>query len=144
MIKRFRLPKSSLSVESLVDLVSRSSFDGIHYLRQRKNFHGFAIDERSEDQVNMIRHDNRHLEVELVTVVVETACKHDGPHASGKNPPPISAEGNKMLPIVDLQMRQLPTIKRLRHKGYVGTAAFGCPRSEAPLVLILGLLRLCV
>src|SRR5579864_7550880 len=49
MIKRFRLPNPPLSVEGLVDLVSRSSFDGIHDLGERENFHGLVIDQRSED-----------------------------------------------------------------------------------------------
>jgi hypothetical protein len=32
-------------------------------------------------------------------------------------------------------MRKLSTIKSLRHRLYGGTAALGCPRSEAPLCL---------
>jgi hypothetical protein len=144
MVKRFRLPNSPVSVESFVDLMSRSSFHRIHDLCKRENFHGFVIYQRSEDQVNMIRHDNRNLEVELFSVVMQTAFKHDRSHVSRKNPPPISAKCYKMLRVINLKMRQLPAIKSLRHKLFVGTAAFGCPRSEAPLFLILGLLRRCV
>jgi hypothetical protein len=44
-----------------------------------------------------------------------------------------------VLRVIDLKMRQLPAIKSLRHvEIYVGTAALGCPRSEAPQLLILG------
>ena len=88
--------------------------------------------------MNVIRHDDRDLEVERLFVVVQTTREHDRSHGSWKNPPPISAKCHKMLPVIDLKMRQLPAIKSLRHEVYVGTAAFGCPRSKAPLVLILG------
>jgi hypothetical protein len=120
MIKRFRLPNPPLSVEGLVDLVSRSSFDGIHDLGERENFHGLVIDQRSEDQVNVIRHDDRDLEVEPLLVVVQTACEHDGAHVSRQYPAMVSAEGHKMLCVIDLKMRQLSAIKSLRHRGLCG------------------------
>src|SRR6266576_188341 len=120
MIKRFRLPNSSASMESLVDLVCRSSFHRVHNHRERENFHGFVIDERSEDQVNMIRHDDCDLEVKFFSVVVQTACERDRSHASRKNPATVSAEGDKMLRIVDRKMRQLPAIKSMRHGGLCG------------------------
>jgi len=70
--------------------------------------------------VNVIGHDDRNLEVELLFVVVQTACEHDRSHGSRKDPPPISAESHKMLRLIDLKMRQLPTIKSLRHRGLCG------------------------
>jgi hypothetical protein len=94
--------------------------------------------------VNMIRHDDSHFEVELLTIVVETAFEHDRAHVSRQNPPPISAKCHKVPRVIDLKMRQLPAIKSLRHRVFVGTAAFGCPRSAAPLLLILELPRLSI
>ena len=70
--------------------------------------------------MNVIRNDNGDLEIELFPVVMQTAFKHDRSHASRKNPTPISAESHKMLRIIDLKMRQLPAIKRLRHRGLCG------------------------
>ena len=67
--------------------------------------------------MNLIGHDDRNLEVELLFVVVQTACEHDRSHGSRKDPSPISAESHKMLRLIDLKMRQLPTIKSLRHRG---------------------------
>ena len=119
MIKRFGLPDSPLSAEGLVDLVSRSSLDGIHDLCQRTNLHSFIVNERGEDQVNVIRHDDGDFEIELLFVVVQTACERDRSHASRKNPATVSAEGHKMLRIVDLKMRQLPAIKSLRHRRFM-------------------------
>ena len=136
MIKRFRLPNPPLSVEGLVDLVSRSSFDGIHDLGERENFHGLVIDQRSEDQVNVIRHDDRDLEVEPLLVVVQTACEHDGAHVSRQYPAMVSAEGHKMLCVIDLKMRQLSAIKSLRNRGLCGDSRhrLSAERSSAGFV----------
>ena len=70
--------------------------------------------------MNVIRHDDRDLEVELRPVVVQTAFEHDRAGASRKNPATIGAKRHKMLPVVDLQMRQLSSIKSLRHKDLCG------------------------
>jgi len=101
-------------------LCAEAPFTEVHNLRERENFHCFVIDQGSEDQVNVIRNDNGDLEIELFPVVMQTAFKHDRSHASRKNPTPISAESHKMLRIIDLKMRQLPAIKRLRHRGLCG------------------------
>jgi hypothetical protein len=89
--------------------------------------------------VNVIGHDDRNLEVELLFVVLQTACEHDRSHGSRKDPPPISAESHKMLRLIDLKMRQLPTIKSLRRRGLCGDSRLrlSAERSSA-LVLILG------
>jgi len=70
--------------------------------------------------MNMVRHDDSHFEVELLPVVVQTAFKHDGAHGSRKYPATVSAERNKMLAVINLEMRQLSAIKSLRHKGLCG------------------------
>src|SRR6266576_3344801 len=119
MIKRFRLPNSSLSVESLVDLMSRSSLDGIHDLCQRTNLHCFIVNERGEDQVHVSRHDDCDLEVKFFSVVVQTACEHDRSHVSRQYPAMVGAERHKMPRIIDLKMRQLPAIKSLRHRRFM-------------------------
>jgi hypothetical protein len=86
--------------------------------------------------VNVIRHNDRDLEVELLSVVVETAFKHDGAHRSRKNPAPISSERYKMLRVIDLKMRQLPAIKSLRHGGLCGDSRLrlSAERSSAGFV----------
>src|SRR5580658_8790455 len=103
--------------------------------------------------MNVIGHHNRHAQIEFDSVVMQAASQHDRPRCSRQYPSPVSAESDKMLPVIHLKMRQLPTIKSLRHrlrgkstklkscdkakayaglKVYVGTAAPGCPRSAAP------------
>src|SRR5712671_220466 len=56
MIKRFWLPHAPPPSQLSIDLVTRSSFDSIHDLSERINLHRFPVDQRSEDQVNVIRH----------------------------------------------------------------------------------------
>ena len=66
----------------------------------------------------MIRHHNRNPKIELGCVVMQAAFQDDRPRRFGKNPPMVGAEGNKVLPIIDLKMRKLPTVKSLRHKRW--------------------------
>ncbi len=75
------------------------------------------VDQRCEDHVNMIGHNDRGPQVESLPVMVQTAFPHDGAHKLRKNPPMISAERNEMLPAVALQMRKLSPIKSPRHEG---------------------------
>jgi len=44
----------------------------------------------------------------------------------------VCAKRYEVLSVIALKMRELSPIKGLRHGG-VGTAALGCPQSEAPL-----------
>ncbi len=83
--------------------------------------------------MNMIWHYNSDPKVELDPVVVQAAFEHDGTHTLRKSPPVIGTKCYEVLLVVALKMRKLSTIKSLRHSRlYVGTAALGCPRSEAP------------
>ncbi len=135
MVKRFRLPNASFSSEYFVYPVGRSTLDGIHNFCQRINLHGLPVNQRREDHVNMIRHHNSDTEIEFHPVIVKAALQHNRTCPIRKHPPPVSAECYKMLPVIALKMRKLSAIESLRHRFYVGTAAPGCPRSEAPLCL---------
>ena len=96
--------------------MSGSPLDRIHNFRQRIDFHGLLINQRREDHVNMIRHDYSAAKVELNSVVMQTAIEDNLPHMFRKNPPVLRAESYKVLPIIALQMRKLPSIKSLRHR----------------------------
>src|SRR5271170_2448280 len=103
------------------------------------NLHSQWIDQRRKDHMNMIRHHDGDAQVELDAVVMQTAFEHKRPHKFRQSPPAISTECNEMLLVITLKMRKLPPIKCVPHKESsaesmdVGTAALGCPRSEAPL-----------
>ncbi len=131
MIERFRLPHATPSMKSLVDPMRRSSLNGIHDPGQRADFHGLIIDARSKNQVHVIRHNDRDLQVIVPSVVVQAGFEDDCSDMRRNDPTPVRAERNKVRLLVDLQVRQLPSIESLRHRGYVGTAAPGCPRSAA-------------
>jgi|SRR5580704_328607 hypothetical protein len=99
-----------------VGFVGRGTFDAIHDFGQRINLHGLLVDERREDEVNVIRHHNSDKQVEFNSVVVKAALEHDRTDAFRKNPPVISTESDEMLPVIALKMRKLSTIKSLPHK----------------------------
>jgi hypothetical protein len=137
MIERFRLPDAPFAVKQFIDLVRRSTFDGIHDLCQRMDFHRFEVDCGSKDQMHVVRHDNSSFQVELRTVIVQTTFKNDMSNPLRQNPTFVSAESYEVGLVVALQMRKLPPIKCLRHREPVGTAAPAVRRSEAPLLLML-------
>jgi hypothetical protein len=85
----------------------------------------------------MIRHDDSDPQIELLSVVMQTAIQDDLANALRKNPPVIGAECYEVLLVIALKMWKLSPVESLRHRPYVGTAALGCPRSEAPLCLSL-------
>jgi hypothetical protein len=68
---------------------------------------------------------------------MQAALQNNWANMLRQDPSLIGAESHKMLPVINLKMRKLPSVESLCHKVHVGTAALGCPRSEAPLVLIL-------
>ncbi|MFZ0860770.1 MAG: hypothetical protein WAN18_08830, partial [Candidatus Sulfotelmatobacter sp.] len=75
--------------------------------------------------MNMVRHHDGNTQIVFRSVVVQTGFQHERAHLHRKKPPPISAESHKMLMVINLKMRKLPTVEGLRHKVYVGTAALG-------------------
>jgi hypothetical protein len=115
MIKRFWLPNTSFTAQFLLVLWAEAP-DAIHDFGQRINLHGLLVDERREDEVNVIRHHNSDKQVEFNSVVVKAALEHDRTDAFRKNPPVISTESDEMLPVIALKMRKLSTIKSLPHK----------------------------
>src|SRR5258708_25707988 len=122
MIKRFGLPNPSLPSQRSVDLVGRSTFDGIHDLSERINLHSLTVDQRSEDHVNMIRHHDRDSQVEFLSIVVPTAFEHDGTHALRNSPAVIGAECHKVLLVVTLSGGELSPIKACVMGIYLGPA----------------------
>jgi hypothetical protein len=138
VIKRLGLPDSALAAQSLIDPMRRSSFDRIHDLRQRADFHSFVVDERCKDQMNMVGHHNRDTKVEFLSVIMQARFEDKRPNARRKDPATVGAEGHEMLFVIDLEMRKLPAVESLGHRVYVGTAAFGCPGAKLrdPLMLM--------
>ncbi len=66
------MPNASLPAERLVDLVRGCALNSIHDFRQGINCHRFVVDQWSEDQMDMIGHDDSDFEIELHAVVVQT------------------------------------------------------------------------
>jgi hypothetical protein len=118
MIKRFRLPNFSRSLQDLIDLMGRGSLDSIHDFTEGPYRRSLLMDQRRENQVNVVRHYNRRLHIDLCTVIVPAAIENDRSNAFGKNPALISAKRQKVRFVVSLQMWKSPPIKRLEHAEF--------------------------
>jgi len=71
MVERLILPNRPSAAQLLVDDVGRGSLDGIENFREKPDSWFFLVDQRGQDQVNMIRHDDRSVYVISEAVVVE-------------------------------------------------------------------------
>jgi hypothetical protein len=79
----------------------------------------------------VVGHHDGNAQVEVLSVVMQTAVQHNGSNVLWQDPSVVSAERNKVLPVINLKMRKLPAVEGLWHKDdYVGTAALGCPGAQ--------------
>src|ERR1700746_1590044 len=86
--------------------------------------------------MDMIRHDDRRVQVEGVLILMQAAIECDLASAVGKNPSMVCAEGQKMRLVVALQMGKIAPIKRLRH-AHVGADALVCPAERSSALGII-------
>ena len=64
-------------MQDFVDPVSGSTHDVVHNPGERTDFHCLVIDQRREDQVNVIGHDDCDLQVVVLPAVVQARLEHD-------------------------------------------------------------------
>jgi len=57
--------------------VSGGAFDCVHDFGERVNLQSLTVDQWSKDHVNMIRHDDSNLKIELDAVVAQTALENN-------------------------------------------------------------------
>jgi hypothetical protein len=84
------------------------------------------VHQRREDQMNVIRHDDRNAQIKFLSVVMQAAFQNGGPYSLRKNPSTMSTKCYEVLPLVALQVRKLPAIESLRHR--FGQIVWGPPR----------------
>src|SRR5438270_2453823 len=80
--------------------------------------------------MDMIRHDDRRVQVEGVLILMQAAIECDLASAVGKNPSVVCAEGQKVRLVVALQMGKITAIKRLGH-AHVEADALVCPAERS-------------
>ena len=78
----------------------------------------------SENQVRMVGHDHDSVQVVTIRVIVADALQHDVSSPIRKDSSILRDEGDEMLPVVTLEMRQVPAIER---HSYVGADALVRP-----------------
>jgi hypothetical protein len=105
-------------------------------LCERDDLEEYGIDQRRENQMNVIGHDDRRVQVEGVLILMQAAIECDLASAVGKNPSMVCAEGQKMRLVVALQMGKIAPIKRLRH-AHVGADALVCPAERSSALGII-------
>jgi hypothetical protein len=63
--------------------------------------------------MDVIRHDDRRVQVDGVLIFMQATIECDLASAGGKNPSVVCAEGQKVRFVVALQMGKITAIKRL-------------------------------
>ena len=90
--------------------------------------------------MNMIRHDNGDLKIELGSVVTQAAVENNRPNRLRQNPASVRAESYKVRLVIDLEMWQLPPVESLRHRTEIcglSLPRLAC-RGKLRLILIVG------
>jgi len=93
------------------------------------------VDQRSEDQVNMIRHDHSRVKKMLGVAVVKTASQSDRSRHVRQNPPLERTKCNKVPLVVALQMRQFSAVEHNSRSD----SRLGCPAKAKPSGLVTSL-----
>ena len=102
VIEGLCLPNFPLAAQGLVDAVRGGAFDGIHDLGERIDLSCGLIDERREDQVNMVGHDDGDLEIELCAIVMQAGFENDRADVFGQGPAVLCAERHEVRFVVAL------------------------------------------
>jgi hypothetical protein len=104
MIKKLVLPNWTSPLESHVDQPRRAALDGLHDLRQTVA-PAVAAAERGVDQVHMIGHYHRGMQVKLAAVLFDGALENNVASCGWELPATIRGEGDEQAMIVFLIMR---------------------------------------
>jgi len=114
------LPAKQIPAEPLsVDDVGRGAFDGVKDFREEPDPGLGLVDQWGQDQVSMVGHDYRSVQVISETVVVEAAGKDDFPSKIGKGPAVASAEGDEVALVVALQVGERAAVEHF-HESFAG------------------------
>ncbi|MFY9909376.1 MAG: hypothetical protein WAK56_06035, partial [Candidatus Sulfotelmatobacter sp.] len=104
VVERLRLPQPSVAAKNLVHPMRRSTFNSVHDLGKRIDFHILVIGQGRENHVNVVGHDDNCLQVKLDPVVMQIAIEHGLPSVVGKYPSLVCAERYEMRLVVDPQV----------------------------------------
>jgi hypothetical protein len=111
MIEGFLQPKRASTIELPVNCMRRGPFDSLHDLGKRRNHSPFFVGQWGENQVHMIRHHNRDVEVVFRIVIMSAAVQHDLSCPLGQDTTVFGAESNKVRPVVLLNVRKVTSRK---------------------------------
>jgi hypothetical protein len=90
----------------------RCSLNRLRDLRQRHNKAALFINQRRENQVDVIRHYHCHMQLISAAMIMSTAIQHNIPRPRRHSPPPFRHKRNEMWFGITLQMRQITPVER--------------------------------
>ena len=99
----------------------RSTFDPLHNLCQRNDELPCRISQRSQNHMNVSRHDDGHMQFVTDPVIVAAAPKHDLTRQIRQGPPMFRYKSDEVWFGVTLQMRQIAPVEG--HKPILGLAS---------------------
>jgi hypothetical protein len=111
VVEGFLLPDTPISLELAVNQVSRCTFDRSHNRDQRVDLVRLLIDERRENQMHMVRHDDGDVKFVLYPMVMTTGRKHKITRYGRQDPSKFGDKRDEMRREVFLEMRQIASIE---------------------------------
>lgn len=111
MIKRLFLPYNPMLSHLPIDRPSRSALYSLHDSAQGKDFFSLLVDERSADEVYVVRHYDRDIEFVSLPMVVATRCQHKISCCRRQGSTELRDKGDEVGREVFLQMRQVAAVE---------------------------------
>ena len=111
MIERFFLPNGFMCAQPLIHDVRGCAFDDFHDFGQWEHALTSFVDQRRENQMDVIWHDHDHPKVVPLLVIVPAAIEDDLPRPVGQNAAILRDKRDEMRLIVPLQMRQVSAVE---------------------------------
>ena len=111
MVEGFVLPDGCMRFSATIDPVSRSGFDCLHDLGKRHDEHTLRVHDWCEDEMDVVRHDNRSMQVVAHVVVVAAALKDNVASLGWQVGAMLSDESDEVGLVAALQMRQVTAVE---------------------------------
>src|SRR5579871_2464541 len=111
MIKPLFLPHRTIPPELRIDLSCRRRLDGLHNLCQREELLSLIVNEGRENQMHMVRHNDGHIELVALSVIMAAAREHNVARRRWQDPAELRNQCNEVRGEIFLQMRQISPVE---------------------------------
>jgi len=132
VIERFLLPDWTASAQMFVYQMGRGSLNGVEDFGHRPGSLFRFIDQRNQDQVDVVGHYDTYAQIISSGIVVKAGVHDDIASSLRKLPALKRTEGHEVRLIVALQVRQASSIEGHRASKLRSFAPLGRPRAAVP------------